>query len=302
MKAKKSHDEAFAELDAVAFDLLDGPERDAVMEHVESCDICRPELDARRAVVADLAFAAPLATDSESGSRGRIRSRLLSRAGASTKALAGPVQPLAPPPAAPRLVFPTKPDLAAVPAMKHMVPLWKRADRMAFAAGVLFVASLGVLAVARSDRSALQEALATQTANAFTALRASDSLRSLVASRDSIIGGLTGRDVSVMTLTSQAAKDPYARMFWDRASNSWTLIAHNMPALKEGRTYQLWLVTAKSKISAGTFDPKNGEAVVLARYALSDPLAAVAITDEPAGGSPQPTTTPMLVAAAPSTR
>ena len=83
-----------------------------------------------------------------------------------------------------------------------------------------------------------------------------------MAARDSLIAGVAGRDVTVMTLTSAAAKDPYARMFWDRARHTWTIIAHNMPALKSGRTYQLWLVTPKAKISAGTFAVRNGEAVV----------------------------------------
>jgi hypothetical protein len=302
MKAKMSHDEAFAELDAVAFDLLDGPERDAVMEHIESCDVCRRELDARRAVVADLAFAAPLATDSESGSRARIRSRLLSRTSAGVAPAPRTPTPFSGSPSLPPLLFPTKPDLVAVPGKTRTVPLWKRTSWIAAAAaGLLFAASLGVFVAARKtaekDIARLQDALSLQTIQALNAIHASDSLASVIAARDSIIGGLTGRDVSMLTLTSSAAKDPYAKMFWDRAHNSWTLIAHNMPALKQGRTYQVWLVTPKSKISAGTFAPKNGEAVVLARYALTESLAAVAITDEPTGGSPQPTTTPMLVAA-----
>ena len=91
---------------------------------------------------------------------------------------------------------------------------------------------------------------------------------------------------------------PFARMFWDTARNTWTLVAHNMPELRPGRTYQLWLVTPTAKISAGTFRPTpDGEVMMQANYALpKDSLAAVAVTDEPMGGSPQPTTQPFLVA------
>ena len=92
-------------------------------------------------------------------------------------------------------------------------------------------------------------------------------------------------------------------MFWDQSVDAWTFVAHNLPKPKTGRTYQLWLVTAKQKISAGTFMPgANGDAVVRATYALpKDALAAIAVTDEPEAGSAQPTTPPVLLAVA-STR
>jgi anti-sigma-K factor RskA len=86
-------------------------------------------------------------------------------------------------------------------------------------------------------------------------------------------------------------------MFWDQSVDAWTFVAHHLPAPKPGRTYQLWLVTPTSKISAGTFAPgTNGDAVVRAKYALpKNALAAVAVTDEPDSGSAQPTTAPFMV-------
>jgi hypothetical protein len=280
MKPVMSHDEAFAELDAVAFDLLDGPERDAVLAHVDTCIICRPELDARRAMVADLAFAAPLAAETTTGGRGRIRDHLIARAqsDAQSRRLA-----------APPILYPTPSHAVAAEDPPIDTSRWRRADWIALAASLLFVLSATMLAFATHDRSELQSALAAQTNLRDGARREFDSVAALVATRDSVIAGLTGRDVTMMTLTSAGAKEPYARMFWDRARNSWTFIAHNMPALKAGRTYQLWLVTGKSKINAGTFSTKNGEAVVIARAVLPDPLAAVAVTEEPEGGVPQPT-------------
>jgi hypothetical protein len=94
----------------------------------------------------------------------------------------------------------------------------------------------------------------------------------------------------MMTLTSRSAKDAYARVFWDRSRNSWTLFARSMPALKAGRTYQLWIVTAKATVSGGTFDVVNGAGAMRATFAVSpDNLRAIAITEEPAGGVTQPT-------------
>jgi hypothetical protein len=278
-----NHDEAFAELDAVAFDLLDGPERDAVLAHVTSCAICRPELDTRRAVVADLAFAAPLATDTPTGGRARIREHLLSRAQSDVQS-----RRVGAPTPTPFL-FPTPPAAAAVAPPESRFSNWGRAEWIALAAGILLVFSVTLLTMAVRDRTDLQGAYAAQTSARDQARRQIDSLATVLAARDSVIAGLSGRDVSVMTLTSAGAKEPYARMYWNRAQASWTFIAHNMPALKPGRTYQLWLVTTKSKISAGTFATHNGDAMLVARAVLSDPLAGVAVTEEPDGGVQQPT-------------
>jgi len=173
------------------------------------------------------------------------------------------------------------------------MPSW-----LALAAGLLFAASLGVLGMSLRGRQDLVDALKVQASLTATTRQTADSLRDELAARDSLIAGVMGRDVTVMTLTSASAKDPYARMFWDRTRHTWTMIAHNMPALKDGRTYQLWLVTPKSKISAGTFTARNGDAVVRATYDLTEPLSAIAVTDEPAGGVPQPTGSPIVAAAA----
>ena len=279
MKPVMTHDKAFAELDAVAFDLLDAQERDAVLAHVETCTTCRPELDARRALVADLAFAAPLATETASGGRARIREHLLARAQADAARRPG----------IPSIVFPTPGRTTAATSSKNGSSSWRWPHWTALAATMLLGITLGALMVTINDRDHLRDTLTAQMNVRDGTLARADSLARVVALRDSMIAGLTGRDVTMLTLTSSAAKEPYARMFWDRGQNRWTFIAHNMPALKTGRTYQLWLVTSKSKISAGTFSPLNGEAVVIAEAALSDPLALVAVTEEPKGGAVQPT-------------
>jgi anti-sigma-K factor RskA len=81
-------------------------------------------------------------------------------------------------------------------------------------------------------------------------------------------------------------------MFWNQTESSWTFVAYELPAPKEGRAYQVWLVTpGDRKISAGVFAPSGeGNAVAPATYALAaDSLAAVAVTDEPVGGVVAPT-------------
>ncbi len=283
MKPPLSHEEAFAELDAVAFDLLDTVERDAIMAHVATCAACRAELDALQETAADIAFATPSTQHAAVVSRERVRERLLARAGADARSR----NPMATPLVFPRV--PTPPRGLAAMDDRRPNP-W-----FAIAAGVLFAASLVALAVSfQKQREAT--ALKSQLAAAETMRHTVDSLAVQLAARDSVIAGIAGRDVTMMTLTSQAAKDPYARMFWDRLRHSWTLIAHNMPPLNAGRTYQLWLITPRAKISAGTFTVRNGDAVVRATYDLTEPLNAIAVTEEPAGGMPQPTGSVVIAA------
>jgi hypothetical protein len=139
---------------------------------------------------------------------------------------------------------------------------WRRAEWMAAAASVLLVVSVSLLAMSYRERQAMKDQLAYYN----------------------------GRGVTTMMLMSTSTKAPVGQMFWDKSRDMWTLVAHSMPDPKPGRTYQLWLVTPTSKISAGTFMPKSGDVMMQAKYALAaDQLMAVAVTDEPMGGMPQPT-------------
>lgn len=277
MTRELTHDEAKASLEAAALDALDAPEGKAVLEHAAICAECRAELAELRAVAASLAYAAPAAPVNEVR-RDHIRARLLARAAAERTA----EMPI------PVGAAPTLTTTSFYRAINTLA--WRRSEWIAAAASILLVLSVAVLAALMNEREHMRDALRAETASAAAGRAAADSLRGAVAARDSLIAGLTGRDVAVMTLTASGVRAPFARMFWDRAANRWTLVAHDMPALPNGKTYQLWLVTASSKISAGTFEPRNGDAVVRATYALpADSLKAIAVTEEPAGGVPQPT-------------
>lgn len=275
MSRQLTHDEAFMALDALALDALDGAEREAVIAHVSTCIPCREELASLRATTAQLAYAANPTIGTAGASRQRIRSHLMARAAAEKQAVH---------------------DRSLVISSLA----WRRAEWVAAAASILLVASVAVLAAVVRDRQVLREALSGQAARVQPLQQSTDSLRRAVASRDSMLAAITGRNVAVMTLTKSGANAPFARMFWDKTKNTWTFVAHDMPSLKPGRTYQLWLVTAAgAKISAGTFDPQAGEAVVRATYALAaDSLAAVAVTEEAAGGAPQPTSAPIIAVSA----
>ena len=155
---------------------------------------------------------------------------------------------------------------------------------LAIAAAVLLIA----LSVGYYRENAARQQLVVSTARRDSVVAA---LNAIVRERDAELAAVTGPSVSVVDLSSTGIHPPTARMFWDKATNRWTLFAHGLAAPKPGRTYELWLVTADKKIPAGIFKPaEDGSAVVRATYALQPgDLKAIAITEEPEGGVPAPT-------------
>lgn len=71
------------------------------------------------------------------------------------------------------------------------------------------------------------------------------------------------------------------------------ITADQMPSMPAARTLQLWFVPKSGKpVSAAIFRPDTtGEIVLVAPVTVPQTeIAALAVTEEPAGGSPQPTT------------
>ncbi|WP_432542360.1 anti-sigma factor [Kineococcus sp. SYSU DK002] len=79
-----------------------------------------------------------------------------------------------------------------------------------------------------------------------------------------------------------------------RADGRLGVVAAGLPAAGAGKGYQVWLGTGDHFDSVGMMDLSGdgGTAMVLD----PGPATALGITVEPAGGSPQPTTTPVLLA------
>jgi anti-sigma-K factor RskA len=77
------------------------------------------------------------------------------------------------------------------------------------------------------------------------------------------------------------------------ASGSYFVVAglHEAP---RNHTYQLWLIDEEGPTSAGTFDVTDGVALIELEHSLEG-YGTVAVTVEPAGGSPGPTSDPILI-------
>lgn len=113
---------------------------------------------------------------------------------------------------------------------------------------------------------------------------------------------LTGPDVNVVSLAG-TNRAPSARIIWNHVLNRFVVFAFDLPAAPAGRTYQLWAIAkGHTPLSMGTFntDAQGHAKVVLT---VDREIAALGfvdncgLTEEPSGGSPQPTETPRLLGA-----
>lgn len=110
----------------------------------------------------------------------------------------------------------------------------------------------------------------------------------VVAAADLVRFDLTGADTPA-----------HARALWSQR-HGMVFSAEGLAALPAGRTYQLWVISRGAPISAGVF---AATADGRARVVMSTPdsltaVEAVAVTVEPAGGLPAPSTPPILAGAA----
>ena len=166
----------------------------------------------------------------------------------------------------------------------------------AILAGILVGGALTIREQARSSRyegmiASLQEEVARQREEVVSLQR------EIRTARESIqMASAPG-----VTIVDLAGQEPLgtavARIFWDRERDTWQLYARGLPAAAAGRTYQLWLVTQDEKISAGVFDVR---APLPAAGSVTLPegagrVIAAAVTEEPEGGSPQPTGSILLI-------
>jgi anti-sigma-K factor RskA len=259
-----SHDRWLDQVPAYSLGALDVEELAVFAAHLEGCSDCRRELADYEWAVAALADAVPRATPPDA-----LRARLI--AAASDRDARG-----------------RSPETGVDPiAIRARWAYW-----LATAASLAFAiwAGAGYL-TARADRVALSAEL--ETASTLIAALEVEQMR-----RDSLLAALVGTRIETATLAS-TGNEPRVRLFRNRGNNLLLVTAFDLPAAPAGRTYQIWgLAPESDPVSLGVFNTgPDGTAVVVRSLAAAGGYAQSAITDEPAGGSAQPTTQPFLVGA-----
>lgn len=108
----------------------------------------------------------------------------------------------------------------------------------------------------------------------------------------SILNDPAARDVSF----GETQKPSKGRVFVS-AGKGVVFIGASLPRIDAGKTFELWVIPAKGNpVPAGIFQSQPDATAVFVRPGPVDNAAAIAVTVEPEGGSPQPTTTPFIVA------
>lgn len=126
------------------------------------------------------------------------------------------------------------------------------------------------------------------------------ALAAQVAARDSTLAAMLGPEVHVVSLAS-TGREPTARVFWNHRRQVFFITAFDLPPAPAGRSYQLWAIAKdKAPLSMGTFNTNAaGRATLI--VPVDSAITALGfielcgLTEEPAGGSPQPTETPRLL-------
>jgi len=264
------HDhDAFADLAApYALGVLEGGERDAFAAHLATCEICRREV----ASLARVVEALPQTVDQAPLPPG-LRARVLAAATApATVAEFKPRQQPRPQPAAPRWMG------------------W-----LAAAATLAAVASGALAWNSRTENTRLRQQLTIAQEREAALDRQIVALQTSAANAVQTTAVLRASDLGRVELAGQTgAQGATGRVLWS-ASQGFVFVATNLPPLPPGRVYQLWVVSDKPH-SAGVVVPDAaGHLTVINNAPVSAHPTAFAVTLEPEGGSPGPTTPILLV-------
>ncbi len=249
----------FAEqYESYALGALEGTEHAALEAHLASgCPVCVPAVQEARWLVAQLAYLAPDANPPAS-----LRRNLL--------------------------------EAARVPEARESrswFPVWA-------SAGAATLVIFAVFSLWQAHKMQVQLKELTARLRAEEAQRQKLAEEKAIAERTNLI--LSDPASKLVTLRAKGGPEVHA---FCHAKLGIILYGGSVPMPASNRTYQLWLVMKEKgakPMSAGIFRPDASGKVMLmvpAMPADMDSTAALAISEEPPGGSPQPTSTPIWVGA-----
>jgi anti-sigma-K factor RskA len=158
---------------------------------------------------------------------------------------------------------------------------WMRMLSAALAACVLF--GLAWFVNARPLRQAMQQAQRSETE---------------AARLKEVLALLNSPETIVRVSSEGSAQPPQGKVFLN-PNQGVLLLASNLPPAPAGKIYEMWVIPAAGNpVPAGLFQTeRNGTAALLRKGPVDvTSTAAVAVTLEAAGGAPQPTSQPLIVA------
>ncbi len=281
-----AHDELLSRVSLHAIGALDGDELRELRRHLaEGCETCNAALLEAEGLAGDLTYGLDPVQPSEVSRRllvNRVRAEAARPTRAGNPATAGP-----------------------------SIPGWMP---WLAAAAVVVAAFLGTqvrsLDQRLRDEQVRAERLETQAlrlagdtkryASEAEALRnAASQLDGQFANVEAVIETLTSPSTVPVALGGKgAAKEAKARAFLDPDRRRLFLYVYDLPELPKDRTYQLWVIVEDNPVSAGVFETdENGStrfrADEIPKWKGKGAIT-IAVSEEPAGGAPQPTGSIML--------
>jgi anti-sigma-K factor RskA len=267
------HDQFRELIEGYALGALDGNERAALEAHLASgCPECAKALEEARLVVTQLAYLAPPADPSEM-LRARVLRSVRADAGTSGGSGSGGAQPM------------------QAGSQRSSIPMWLWAG----VAALLLVSLYSTF-----EARLMQQDVADMNQRAAAELKQRKQLEDqlTVAKHEAII--LTDPASRKIEIMPSDKEMPKVEAMW-HAKLGIYLTAQKMPMPKNNKVLQLWLIPktpgAKPMPSHVFWPDSNGQIGEMVANPPDDmaDTKALAITEEPAGGSPQPTSTPLWV-------
>lgn len=157
----------------------------------------------------------------------------------------------------------------------------------ALAASAVFAVNL------REQVQDLESQLSTQAL-------ALDSTRQRLAQRESTLQTLTdgGNDLVLVRLSPNTQAGPALQVYWNPRSGKAVIHASGLAPIGEDRAYCLWMIRDGKPVPLTLFRPGSDGSQLLHDITVATGttgVAAFAVTEEAATGSPVPTMTPFLV-------
>lgn len=249
---------------------LDAAEAEAVERHVATCTSCRPVIARWRGDLAALAESVEPEAPPASA-----RQALLARLGVEQ---------------APAAEAPAAQPVRASETAPATPPRRRRGGLLLpLAASFLVGAIAGALAVRQAFVDDVRDLAARADAVAAERAAAAERVESLQGELAAARAALSLAPAPEAVPLSGLAPAPEARgrVFVDRGSGRALFVASGLPALPEGRTYQLWRIVEGQPRPAGLLGAGEGSLVVEGVGATDKEVWAVTV--EPRGGVEAPT-------------
>jgi anti-sigma-K factor RskA len=153
------------------------------------------------------------------------------------------------------------------------------------------VLAAGLLWMVNENSKLKQQIEVVETDKEFLETQIENANNSL-AEAEKLVDILRDRNIIEVPLAGQGNfANAYAKVYWDKNSNSIYLDAKDLPEAPEGKVYQVWSLTLNplTPTSLGTIDDFNTDANKIFAINNANASEAFGITLEPVGGSETPT-------------